>query len=136
MTPGQNSIARAIDAIEEERANLAARLATVEQLLVTMREAFHLPAPATKSRSKATTPRRAKDDPADGPAYESKHGLAIQTALQPGPMTLKALAAAIGASPYKTNKHVAALVSAGAVVRTGATSTSRIALARAPKEAP
>jgi hypothetical protein len=140
MTPGQSAIARAVDAIEEERTNLVARLAKVDALLATMREAFHLaPARVVKPKAEKATTRIVRavkpKPPVNG--FKSKHGLVIQAALQKaGPMAPADLAKAIGQTASATRYHVQRLIAAGALVATGSTSKRRIALASAPKEAP
>jgi hypothetical protein len=106
MTPGQSSIARALDAMEEERGNLAARLAKVEALIAQMRDAFHLPsAPASRAATKA--PRAPKTRASsDAPVYESKYGAAIHSALQKGPLSPADLSMAVGVQVDALNYHV------------------------------
>lgn len=132
-----NNIALAIKEVQAERDHLAARLAKVDALIVTMREMFHLPntdrAPVRKAK-----PAPASAPPANGTSTRTVlTDEMIVTALKAGPLKPGALANRLGVERTKLRFRVTGLEQRGFVTSTGTTASRLIQLtAKAAKEAP
>lgn len=128
-------IAAALEQLELERANLAARLDKVDALIASMRDVFHLPrGPRLNGHAHAKVEKAAR------PA-KNGHGSistdAIRAALRRGPMSPGALAAALQVPRARLGYHVTKLEEQGVLTTSGTTASRRIALADRPaKEDP
>jgi hypothetical protein len=130
-----SNIARAIEEMQTERANLAARLAKVDALIVTC-------ARCSTSRDRAPI-RKAKSAPA---ATVPTNGTStrtvltdemILTALKAGPLKPGVLAKRLGVDRPRVRFRVTGLEQRGFLTSTGSTGSRLIQLtAKAAKEAP
>jgi hypothetical protein len=125
----KSPIGAALEQLQLERDNLVARLAKVDDLIVRMRDVFHLPA----GRSAARTPLT-------GNGHGEISADAIRAALQAGPMSPAALAKQLRVKRIPLRHRVRDLVADGVLITSGTTAASRrIALAgksKPAKEAP
>jgi hypothetical protein len=130
-----SNIARAIEEMQTERANLAARLAKVDALIVTMREMFHLPNGHKVKATKAKPP-----DEAVAPTNGTKTPLTdamILAALKGGALSPGAISKQLGVERSRLRFRVAGLEQRGFVTSSGTTAARLIQLtAKAAKEAP
>ena len=134
-----SGIGRALDELLAERQHLVARLAKLDAGIATLRDLFHLPAPAapvngTKTRLSAAAP------PANVNEHSERSELdeTILAALRDGPQAPGELAAALKVERSLLRYHLKQLEAGGLVVSTGVTVSRRVALApsAAAKEAP
>jgi hypothetical protein len=132
-----NNIALAIKEVQAERDHLAARLAKVDALIVTMREMFHLP------NTDRAPIRKAKPAPVAAPPTNGTSTRTvltdemILTALKAGPLKPGVLAKRLGVDRPRVRFRVTGLEQRGFLTSTGATGSRLIQLtAKAAKEAP
>jgi hypothetical protein len=127
MTPQSSPVARAIAELETERANLATRLEKVDAAIATLRDLFHLPVVRHANGNGNGNGHHADPD------VDAK----IRAALKSGPLSPRALAAAIGVARVELRGRIRELERAGVLACSGATASRRVALAAAAaKEAP
>jgi len=137
----KSPIATALEQMEVERANLAARLAKVDELIASTRDLFHLPngRPAKVRKNKISEvetkiPHRNGQPASTRKADKVKD--AIRAALARGAMSSADIAAKVGLNPPAMLYHLSRMKKSGILVTTGASSSTRYALATASKEAP
>lgn len=126
------AIQRAVEELVTERDHLRARLGKVEQLIVSMREAFHLP--AEKERAlKGSRVKRATRNQSQTERVRER----IVEALKRGPLSPGDLSSALGLERAFVRRYAADMEAEGLLVATGTTASRRIALpSKTAKEAP
>jgi hypothetical protein len=132
-----NNIALAIKEVQAERDHLAARLAKVDALIVTMREMFHLPNTDRAPQRKAK-PAPAVAAPTNGTSTRTLlTDEMIVAALKAGPLSPGELSKRLSVDRSKLRFRVTGLEQRGVVTSTGTTASRLIQLAaKAAKEAP
>jgi hypothetical protein len=132
----KSPIAAALAQLQLERANLTARLAKVDEAIVTLGDLFHLPTTALPTRNmKVTDASHQSSKGSNGHAHELSD--AIRAALKSGPMAPGELAAQLKIDRQALRYHVKQLEADRIVVSSGTTAARRIALAGRPaKEVP
>jgi hypothetical protein len=136
-----SNIARAIEEMQTERANLAARLAKVDALIVTMREMFHLPPNGHKAaprKVKAPVPPPVALKPAANSQQDGRvSDDLVRVALQNGPLSPGVLGVRLNVERVRLRRHLEQMEARGLVTITGNTTTKQISLPGVPaKEAP
>ena len=132
----KSHLARALGELTTEQKTLTARLGKLDSAIDALRtlcDVFHVPTerPASKVRAMAPSPRT------NGSGKPDKAKDAIRSALANGPLTTRALAAKVGLKCPALLYHTSQMKKAGVLVTTGASSSTRYALAGKPaKEAP
>ena len=115
----------AIDALQEERENLSARLVKVDAAIANMRDLFHL---APKAPRQPRSSEHVAKTIAKNGARTKLPDEAILSALRRGPLSPGALVAALGADRAVLRRRCGELEASGKLVLSGTTASRLITL--------